>query len=301
MKTIKIIILVLSVTLAIGGVLFFAKDSVDPPIARKDVNQYKGNLKTYYQSLDQTNKPTEKDRIFDNILNKIDIYVAEDKIKPKEGNRQMKELTRRYSTWLLKRSFNTFAGSEWKDDELSYMQGAISKLFNLTDFSRKYPFSRSTMDSLKLVESIISDYNYAWSLANAVSYSDLAQASSTISEAQSLAEREYLSNCTKLVSSLKAVKSKMAESHYNFVNRQVESLSNYRDYYYDQYYFKNTIVSEVQQYITEYENNAENLYGTAKNVSNLWDKAELYCDRANSYFNDNYYNNYYNGNYYSPW
>jgi hypothetical protein len=88
------------------------------------------------------------------------------------------------------------------------------------------------------------------------------------------------------VTALNAVKSKLGDSHYNFVSRQVESLANYSNYYYNQDYYVNTLVGQVQQHITDYENNAESLYGIAKNVKSLWDKADTYCEQANSYFND---------------
>jgi hypothetical protein len=103
------------------------------------------------------------------------------------------------------------------------------------------------------------------------------------------------------VTALNAVKSKLGDSHYNFVSRQVESLANYSNYYYNQDYYVNTLVSQVQQHLRDYENNAESLYGIAKNVKSLWDKADGYCEEAEIYFYndyDPYYDDYDDSYYY---
>jgi hypothetical protein len=298
MKTIKIIILVLSVTLAIGGVLYFAKDSVEPPVATKDINQYTENLLSGYQKMDRLSNNKERDKLFDNLLNKIDIYVAEDKIKSKEGNKQVKALATRFSQKFLKASFSNFSQGIWSDENVAYMLATISKMKELKNFDNSSALRGSTMDSLIEAEGIINNYKNAWNIARSTSFSSVSQARTTINSAMDMVNDKYLSECQDLVTALNAVKSKLGDSHYNFVSRQVESLANYSNYYYNQDYYVNTLVGQVQQHITDYENNAESLYGIAKNVKSLWDKADTYCEQANSYFNDYDDYDYYDDSYY---
>ena len=303
MKTIKIIILVLSVTLAIGGVLYFAKDSVDPPVATKDVDQYTTNLLEGYQKMDRLSNNKERDKLFDNLLNKIDVYVAENKIKPKEGNKQVKALATRFSQKFLKASFSNFSQGVWSDENVAYMLATISKMKELKNFDKSSALRGSTMDSLVQAEGIINNYKHAWSIARGASYSSVSQARATINSALELVNDEYLSRCSDLVSALNGVQSKLASSHYNYVCKRVEGLSNYRSYSQD--YFEYTLVPEVDQIIRDYENNAADLYGSVQNVESLWNKSSTYYSEAmnyydteDSYYYDPDYDDYYDDSYY---
>lgn len=289
MKTIKIIILVLSVTLAIGGVLYFAKDSVEPPVATKDINQYTENLLSSYQKMDRLSNNKERDKLFDNLLNKIDIYVAENKIKPKEGNKQVKALATRFSQKFLKVSFSNFSQGVWSDENVAYMLATISKMKELKNFDNSSALRGSTMDSLIEAEGIINNYKSAWSIARGASYSSVSQARATINSAMDMVNDKYLSECQDLVTALNAVKSKLGDSHYKYVRNRIEGLSNYRSYSRD--YFEYTLVPEVDQIIRDYENNAADLYGSVQNVESLWNKSSTYYSEAMNYYDteESYY------------
>jgi hypothetical protein len=182
----------------------------------------------------------------------------------------------------------------WADNDVSDMLATITKMKGLKDFSNSSALRRSTMDSLVQAEGIINNYKHAWSIARGASYSSVSQARATINSALELVNDEYLSRCSDLVSALNSVPSKLASSHYNYVCKRVEGLSNYRSYSQD--YFEYTLVPEVDQIIRDYENNAADLYGSVQNVESLWDKSSTYYSEARSYY-DNEYDYYYDNDY----
>ena len=60
---VKIIILILAVTLAIGGVMIYAKTKVDPPRTPHQTNQYMNDLSKCYNSFGKVNNGVQEDSI----------------------------------------------------------------------------------------------------------------------------------------------------------------------------------------------------------------------------------------------
>lgn len=80
-------------------------------------------------------------------------------------------------------------------------------------------------------------------------------------------------------------KTSIAQSHYAYISAQVEKLSEYR--FYGQQYYENTLVPQVDAAVTEYDNKANTLYGSKKDVNVLWNRARGYYNEASNYYNNN--------------
>ena len=59
--TVKILILVLSIALAIGGVMVYAKTRVEPPVAFQPINQFEKDLNHLYSDLKKAGAAREED------------------------------------------------------------------------------------------------------------------------------------------------------------------------------------------------------------------------------------------------
>ena len=288
MKTIsKILILLLSVICAIGGVMVYAKTKVAPPVVLSQINQYEQDvMKLIAEELSAENAKKE-DEVFTKAVDRIQIFAKEGKMNTSEINESMDRFVGSYSPKFLKRCFAAFNQSEWKDETHRYILSQTSVLKSLTHSDRTSVLSKSTIDSLNLVSSIISNYRAAKQISRTSTFTGYDNASSSISKARSYANNPYLSNCRTLVNDLNQVKLRLAKSCYSQVVSKIDELTRYRIYTRD--YYDNTLVPEVDQVVTDYDNKAAAVFGTKENVTALWNRAKSHYSDAMSYYEpDNY-------------
>jgi len=282
---VKIFILVLAVTLAIGGVMIYAKTKVEPPVSPQQTNQYLNDLSKCYSSFGKVSKGIQEDSIFYTTFNRIGIFLQEDKISKQEADKGTDILLEKYVPLFLNRSFALFKQNVWNESDHNYMLGTIKGLRLITHSDGKEALSKITKDSLVQVEKIIARYREARLISKQTHYSGVANAQSTISKARQFANDAWLSNCTDLVRALNSVKTNIAESHYSYAESMVEKLSKYR--YYSQSYYDDTLVPQVDAAVTEYDNKASALYGSKKDVNALWNRAKAYYNEASLYYQGN--------------
>lgn len=279
---VKIVILILAVTLAIGGVMIYAKTKMDPPQSPRQTNQYMNDLSKCYDSFGKVNNGVQEDSILYVTWNRINIYAQEDKISRKDADNGLDILMEKYTPLFLKRSFALFKQSTWYETDHQYMLRTIKELRKVKHADGSLALKQTTNDSLSQVENIINRYNQARVISRHTHFSGVANAQSTISQARQYANDTWLSNCTDLVRALNNVKPSIAESHYIYASSMVEKLSQYR--YYSREYYDNTLVPQVDAAVTEYDNKASALYGSKKNVDALWNRAKTYYNEASMYF-----------------
>lgn len=280
--TVKIIILVLAITLAIGAVMIFAKTRVEPPMAPQQTNQYLNDLSKCYNSLKKGITKAQEDSVLLVTYSRINIFMNENKITNKEADNGTDVLLGKYTPLFLKRSFDLFKQSTWSENDHKYMLSVISYLRQINHSDGKVAIRKETADSLALIENIISRYNQARVVSKHTRFSGVANAQSTISQARQFANDIWLSNCTDLVRALNNVRPSIAESHYNYASSMVEKLAQYR--YFSQDYYNETLVPQVDAAVTEYDNKASALYGTKRDVNALWNKARNYYNQASEYY-----------------
>ena len=281
---VKILILVLAITIAIGGVMIYAKTKVEPPTAPAQTNQYLADLSKSYSFLDKSSGAIEEDSVLSITLNRIAVFASEEKISKQEADKGQDILLAKYSPLFLKRSFDKFKQSAWYELDHKYMLGVIGSLKKVKHTDGTTSLKGSTLDSLNKVETIIERYNRARSISKQTRFTGVANAQSVISQARQYANDEWLSNCSDLVRALNNVKPSIAESHYNYAASMVDKLSQYR--YFSKDYYENTLVPQVDAVVTEYDNKASALYGSKRDVNALWNKAKRLYNEASLYYED---------------
>jgi len=285
--TAKILILVISIALAIGGVMVYAKTRVEPPIAFQPINQFEKDLNQIYSKLRKAESVRQEDSIYVQTIDRISVFEKENRLTPIESDKHRDRLLGCYSPLFLKRCFSKFGNSVWDTADHNYMLLVSSRLKSVTHSDKSLVLNKSTLDSLALVEKIISNYRQAKTISRSTSYHGVSSARNTINQAKNFANDKYLSQCTELRNALNSVKTNIAQSHYTYISSQVEKLSEYR--YYSQQYYENTLVPQVDAVVTEYDNNAATLYGSKKDVNVLWSRARGYYNEASNYYNNNNY------------
>lgn len=285
--TVKILILVLSIALAIGGVMVYAKTRVEPPVAFQPINQFEKDLNHLYSDLKKSGAAHEEDMIYLKTIDRISVFENENRLTQVESDKHRDKLVACYSPIFLKRCFTAFDKSDWKDIDHSYMLIVSKRLHSVKHTDGSKVLRKTTIDSLTLVENIISDYRQARIISRSTAYKGVTSAQNTINQAKKYANDTYISKCTDLRNALNNVRSGIAQSHYNYISSEVEKLSNYR--YYGQQYYENTLVPQVDAAVTEYDNKANALYGSKKDVNVLWNRARGYYNEASNYYNNNNY------------
>lgn len=280
--TSKIIILTLSIFLAIGGVLIYAKTIVEPPKALKQRDVYAMDLAECMSTFNRIENAEQEDSLFAMTADRINVFKSEEKISASEADKDISSLLGRYTPLFLNRSFEKFRQSTWNDSDHKYMLSVISNIKSIKRSDNSSAIAQSTLDSLNLIERIIDKYHRALAVSRHTAFTGCSNAQNTISQARQYANDEWLSNCSDLVAALNNVKPRLAQSHYNYISAQVEKLQNYR--YYSQSYYDDTLVPQVDAAVTEYENKAASLYGAKRDVNVLWNKARNYYNEASSYY-----------------
>lgn len=281
--TVKILILVLSIAFAIGGIMVYAKTRVEPPTAFQPINQFEKDLNQLYSELKKAEAVHEEDMIYLKAIDRISVFEKENRLTHIEADRHKDKLLDCYSPIFLRRCFAAFDKSVWNDLDHSYMLVVSTRLHSVKHSDGSKALNKITIDSLTLVENIISNYRQAIALSHNTTYKGVSNAQNTINQAKKYANDTYLSKCTDLRNALNNVKPNIAQSHYNYIFSQVEKLSKFR--YYSQQYYENTLVPQVDAAVTEYDNEAVTLYGSKKDVNSLWNRARGYYNEASEYYN----------------
>lgn len=280
--TVKIFILLLAVTCAIGGVMVYAKTKVAPPVAIRESDQYIKEVIKLVEEEESTQSAKEEDEVFAKGVDRINIFVQEGKMTLSEADKNLDKFVASYSPRFLKRCFAEFYKSEWSEDAHAYILSQSAILKGVTHADNTPVVSTSTIDSLELAANIITDYRDAKRVSRISKFTGYDKAKSVISTADAYAKHWYLSRCTALLHELNQVKSRLEQSCYNQVYANVEKLSKYRNY--SKEYYDNTLVNQVDQVIKNYDNKSKAIFGKKRSVIYLWNRAREYYKEAMEYY-----------------
>ena len=282
--TIKILFLLLAISLAIGVVMVYAKTKVDPPTTIKQVDQYADDISASQKSLVSANNEAKEDSIFFTTIDRVSVFNKENKIQFEKSDKYLDNCMNVYCSLFMSRCFSAFDKSVWNDNEHNKILSRISELKSMLHSDKTTVLTKQETDSLNLITRVISDYRQAKRISRSTVYSGVSSAQSIISQANSFSNNGYLRHCTDLMKSLGNVKSEIANSHYNYVSAQVNKLSQYR--YFSKTYYENTLIPHVDAVTTEYDNKAQALYGSKRDVNALWQRARGFYDQAMSYYSN---------------
>lgn len=283
--TIKITILIIAIILAIGGVMIYAKTKVEPPMATTSIDQYSKNIDDEIMLFSSLNSQNKEDLHYHTLMNKIEIYEEEFKLTKEAGDKMIDKVLKSYTPLFIEHAYSAFSKSKWYDEDHNRMLTTINTLKSVKHYNNSSTaLSNENMQELKKIQNIISDYQKARAVSRQTTFKGIKAAQNTINQAQKFANHQYLSNCIDLVNALNNVKSSLASSHYKYIDSQVELLAQYRNI--SQYSYINELVPKVRAAIEEYENKAYSLYGSKRNVDELWSKARTYYNSALYYYED---------------
>lgn len=281
MKTFnKIALLIVSIVLAVGGILIFAKTRVEPPKALKPVNQYAMDLQKEVDKLSTfRNDIRRADSLFLLTKKKIAIYANENKIDGQKRDTYDKQMLVSFVPILVQYAHDKFQQSVWYKSNLDYIEERIAFIKSLPTAFANMPNQHKA--DINELGNVLNRYRDARRVSMHRSFHGIAAARKSVSLAREYANDPWLRHCADLVHGLNQVRPSIGKSHYYYVQSQVNKLANYRSYSWS--YFDNTLVQHVSDQIDVYKNNARKLYGSNYDVDQLLSEARYYYQQAKSY------------------
>jgi hypothetical protein len=282
-KSVKILLLVVAVIIAIGGVLLFMKTIVSPPQDMKFNNQYEIALNQKIESFRKVN-PDSLESEFATLTDLAHRFKAESNIDEKLFDKAYTEIIGIYSPKFAQYCIGQFQKSTWNDGEHKWMEDRIAQIRKLTvdGGSRRIMDNYTELDGkFTIILNTISKYREAKALSNRTGYSGLGEARSRISKANQYKQDDYLKKNAALMKALNSLPRRLEASHYAYLRAKVNTLANYYSYSADSY---DTMSDNVHAAIKEYEQNAQSVYGEARDLSDLRSDAGRYYTAAREYF-----------------
>ncbi len=282
-KSVKILLLVVAVIIAIGGVLLFMKTIVSPPKDLEFKNQFEVALNQKIDGLKKVDSDN-LEREFATLTDLAHRFKSESNIDDKLFDKEYTEIIGVYSPKFAQYCFGQFQKSVWDESEHKWMEERIAQLRKLTveDGSRKIMDNYAESDGrFSIILKTIGKYREAKALSNKTGYSGLSEARSRISKANQYKQDDYLKNNAALMKALNSLPSRLEASHYASLRAKVNTLANYYSYSADSY---DALSDNVVAALKEYKQNAQSVYGESRSLSDLEADASRYYNAAVEYY-----------------
>ena len=273
-KTIKIVLLVVAILLAVGGVMAYYITMVSPPGMLEFKNQFVNSDKNDIAKIKSATTDFVLDSVYVAITHELDLQLSNSFLTNQERDELLELFATQYVSTYVSACNSKFSKSLWYVGDLQKMNARISELQRLVTTNNIIVIQGDANTSLSEIRNVIAAYYEAQKAASAEGYNGLQAAKQRIATAKRYASMSPLKNCTDLVSRLNAVPTRLEQAHFSYLAAQVERLRlsyNYSKAEYD------NLVRSVTQQIKEYKNNAKSTYGRVSNISSLESRAGSYC------------------------
>ena len=276
-KSIKIILLVVAILLAVGGVMAYYKTIVSPPGKLEFKNQYVNSDKKDISQVKSANTDLALDSFYVAITHELDLQLANSFLTNQERNELLELFATQYVPTYVSACNSKFSKSVWNEGELQKMNTRISELQGLVTTENKIVIQGVANSSLNEVHNVIVAYYEAKRAASVSGYNGIQAAKQIIDTAKKYASMSPINNCTELVSRLNSVSNRFEQAHYSYLAGQVEKLRPYYNYSQTEYDKKAISISEK---FDENKNNAKSTYGRVSDISSLESRAGSYYSNA---------------------
>ena len=276
-KSIKIILLVVAILLAVGGVMAYYKTIVSPPGKLDFKNQYVNSDKKDISQVKSANTDLTLDSFYVAITHELDLQLANTFLTNQERNELLELFATQYVPVYVSACNSKFSKSVWNEGELQKINTRISELQGLVTTENKIVIQGVANSSLNEVHNVIVAYYKAKKVASASGYNGIQAAKKKIATAKKYASMSPINNCTELVSRLNSVSNRLEQAHYSYLAGQVEKLRPYYNYSQTEY---DKIAISISEKFDEYKNNAKSTYGRVSDISSLESRAGSYYSNA---------------------
>lgn len=281
-KTAKILMLVAAIAAAVFAVGYYAKRITAPPMQTSFPNVHLASLRTDLERLDQQPTMEVADSVFNVTLHAARYFFREGLVTMKESDDVIAKLTKKYTPLFLKSATEHFNGSTWPESRNFELRRRAKLLNGLRIQEDHQPILtgelRSNVDSV--INTIIA-YDKAKKLYRQTYFNNLADVKHRLVQADAYAKMPRLRNCSVLADSLKTMRSRLEEAHYNHVRGKVREMSYYHSYSESEF---DNLAREANTAISEYEKNAYQTYGQNRSMDTFKELYDNYFTEAKLHY-----------------
>lgn len=276
----KILILLACLVGAVAAVFIFARTRMTPPSSFHAKNMYPKVIEASVDSLDDYQNISDMRLAHLKLDDKIHRFHTENGIEREQADQYTLKINKVYGEELSDYGLGLFNRSTWNDGEIKTMVGWVNELNGAKLSSGDPAIPDDVKDSFAKINQIYNSYNEALRLANSTGFSSISDAKAKIDKVGNYKNDPYLKNNTSLMNALSNLPGKLAQSHYNYVERLVSSLNGYRSM--SPEHFSN-LATKAENALNEY--NKTGIYGSGKpSASGLSNKLNCIEDDALYYF-----------------
>lgn len=276
----KISILVVSVIVVVGAVLFFVRTVVSPPTKTEVINQHQQILENGVNSLSSSKGMLYNDSLYDALIDKIFVFESNKLISEAQADHDKSRLINSYIPLFKSKCLKDFQTSRWGESLFPPIRKRIGELRSVKLANKTSVVQGSNASDLREIEQVMTNYNEAKPISRIRSFRGVLTARNNITNAAKYASMDYI-KVSNLKEGLSKVRSSIAESHYEYIVRKVHGLRSYRSITEIQF---NSLVDSVNAAIKEYNSN-KSMYGSdARDLSGLHSEAGTIISNARQYY-----------------
>lgn len=276
-KSAKIILLVVAILIAVGGVMAFYKTIVSPPRDLKFNNQYVTSVKKDISRVKAVQTDYSIDSIYTVVTHEINFQWRNSLLSSKERDELLESFVNQYVPVYVTSCKAKFQQSVWNENDLKEIQGHVADLHALQTSDGSRIIGNEVNTSLNEISNVIVRYYEAKSTAVVRGYNGLQYAKQKIATARNYAKIEPINNCQELVNRLNTVATRLNLVHVEYLSSQVGRMKNWDLYSESEY---DNLAVEVSNKLREYKRYAHSTYGTSTDISYLETRAGEYYKRT---------------------
>ena len=278
----KIIILGVATAIAVSCIFAFYPTIVAPPKEVPVRNLHKLSIENDIAGFSDKKNFFINDSLYNAVMDKLALYKAEGFMTEDEIDDQTGAFVQKYLPVFIGQCNVKFASPVWNESDHNAILDRIAQLRALKVNNGETMAVTALHDSeLSRIESVIYYYRDAKKVAAYSTFYSVKDANSKIQKAEKYIGMEPLSNCRDLVVELSSVKSRIGNSHYQYVLSKVKEMADYNEMTEDSF---NSLMVAVNNKIQEYDNNLS-MYGSrARSTEDLRMMANEYYRNAKAYY-----------------
>lgn len=289
MKSLKISLVVFGVTAICAGVFFWILRAKEPETIKAPENQFTRKIEQEISQLkSMPNSKFCKD-FFNHIAYHINDFYEQNRFGNNQSeNDQWKENLERtlyseYTDKFIKQTKTVFEGSQWKPDDLKFIQAEKNELKKArllvegSPVDQEFTTIQTALDKYDEIVSFISSCeDYTYSKTDLSDRFPIADVQSKITHAASLLdnrlENEFVNNCTRLHDGLREIPQVLFREHVRYLDNKINNWSEKYPNYDSQSDYSSNLYKPLKEEIEALDNGIFNVSNFDDEYSRLLQK-----------------------------
>ena len=279
----KFLLVAGALAVVVASMAYFTKTRLDPPSAINSNNPHVADLEKCIEELNSNMGETALNRKFFEVKHRIDFLCDNNLLAKEEADRMKTAMMERYVAEYADMALARLGSDTWSNSDIDNIARQVKMASNVktSDGKKVVETLPEYGERFNRVLAIVERYDSARTLAKGKTFQNWPNTKKRMARAWRFMSDKYLNRNQQLLDSLETFRYRIEESHYDYLERQVGMLANYRQMTEEEY---SNICNGVEQEVKLYADSAAIVYGHAprsvsdlkRNISNSKTNAKVY-------------------------